>query len=68
MVIPDQGCCEFVNAVQTELNWHKALSYISLSSKVMSLQKGINQILQTALLKVVNNAQNDHLSAIVFAY
>ena len=73
MIISDQGR-EFVNKVKAELlqlsgTEHRVTSAYHPQSN--GLTERFNQTLQTALIKVVNDTQNDwdeHLSAVLFAY
>ena len=73
MVISDQGR-EFVNAVQSELFAMTGTKHCVTSAyhpQSNGLTERFNQTLRTALLKVVNDAQNnyiDHLSAVFFVY
>ena len=73
MVISDQGR-EFVNSVKAELfaltgTEHRITS--AYHPQTNGLTERFNQTLQTALIKIVNENQNDweeHLSAVLFAY
>ncbi len=72
-MISDQGR-EFVNHIKEELfkltgTQHRVTSAYHPQSN--GLTKRFNQTLQTTLLKVVNESQNDwddHLPAVLFAY
>ena len=73
MLISDQGR-EFVNSVKEELfaltgTEHRVTS--AYHPQTNGLTERFNQTLQTALIKIVNDNQNDweeHLSAVLFAY
>ena len=73
VLISDQGR-EFVNEVKKEMlaltgTEHRITS--AYHPQTNGLTERFNQTLQTALLKVVNESQNDwdyHLSSILFAY
>ena len=73
VLISDQGR-EFVNQVQTELFQLTGVEHrisTAYHPQTNSLTERFNQTLQTSLLKVVNDEQNDwdeHLPAILFAY
>ena len=73
VVISDQGC-EFVNQVETELVGLTGTQHCIATAyhpQTIGLTERFNQILQSALLKVVNDTQSDwdyHLPAILFAY
>ena len=73
MVISDQGR-KCVNAVQSKLFAMTDPKHCVTSAyhpQSNDLTERFNQTLKTALLKVVNDAQNnwdDHLSAILFAH
>ena len=72
-MISDQGR-EFVNSVKAELfeltcTEHRVTS--AYHPQTNGLTERFNQTLQTALVKIVNDNQNeweDHLSAVLFAY
>ena len=73
MLISDQGR-EFVNSVKAELFARTGTEHRVTSAyhpHTNGLTERFNQTLQTALVKMVNENQNDwedHLSAVLFAY
>ena len=66
-----QGC-EFVNAVQAEVYKLTGTEHcVSPAYHASTNYERFNQTLQTALVKLVNNTQNDwdeHISPVLFAY
>ena len=73
VLISDQGR-EFVNSVKAELFARTGTEHHVTSAyhpQTNGLTERFNQTLQTALVKMVNENQNDwedHLSAVLFAY
>ena len=73
VIISDQGR-EFVNAVQAEVYKLTGTEHCMSSTyhpQTNGLTERFNQTLQTALVKLVNNTQNDwdeHISSVLFAY
>ena len=69
-MISDQGR-EFVNNVKVELFGLTGTEHHVTSAyhpQTNGLTERFNQTLQTALVKLVNANQEDHLSAVLFAY